>query len=202
MTKVIVTNNPSKKELSEMLKVEQAAWPEEQAFTAEHFQSHFEVFPEGIFIAKVDGVMAGVGITQIMDYDLNKPVPTWYEVTDKGFIRKTHNSNGNVFYGVSLSVSPAFSAESVGLTMLHSGMVFVEKHNLECFVIGSRMPRYHKHTNMDACKYAFKQRSNGRYIDPEVEFYHKVGFTPVSVLPGYFEDPESMNNGVLMIWRP
>lgn len=197
---IVVRRGGRIEEISGMLRVENEAWPEKMAFTKEHFLSHLVVFPEGIFIAKVDGEIAGVGISEIIQYDLDHPVPTWYEVTDNGFLRNKHDPAGNTLYGVSLTVSPRFSAWGIGPKMLDCAQRYVVEKKLERFVIGSRVPRYHKYAaRMTANDYIHAKKGK-RYFDPEVEFYASSGFIVVGLLPEYFEDPDSVNYGVLMSW--
>lgn len=203
MREVRVRRGASITDLEGMIKVELEAWPEEQAFTREHFESHLEVFPEGIFIAEVDGAVAGVGISEIIQYDAGHPVTTWYAVTDNGYLRRSHNPCGNVLYGVSLSASPRFSTARVGEKMLDLAKSFVVERHLGRFVIGSRIPRYHKWSDrMSVEEYVFSKRGKKgeHFLDPEIEFYSRCGFRIVRVLPDYFEDPDSLNFGVLMTW--
>jgi ribosomal protein S18 acetylase RimI-like enzyme len=197
---VIVRHGATLEDLPGMLRAEHEAWPEEQAFTEEHFRSHLEVFPEGIFLAEVDGVIAGVGVSEILNYDISHPVPTWYEVSGEGFIRRTHNHNGDSLYGVSLSVSKKYAGQKLGQMMIETAKEFIITHELNRFVIGSRLPSYYKKVNeYSPDEYARKKRGS-RYLDPEINFYCGCGFRFVRILPDYFEDPASLNNGALMVW--
>lgn len=200
MANVLIRRGATINDLSGMLRAEHEAWPEEQAFTEEHFRSHLEVFPEGIFLAEVDGETAGVGISEILDYDLKNPIQSWYEVSDDGFIHNTHNPDGDSLYGVSLSVSPRFAGMDLGSKMLDVAKEAIKNKGLKQFVIGSRIPRYFKHCDIPVEEYIHAKKRN-RYLDPEIEFYTKNGFEIVCALKDYFEDASSLNYGVLMVWR-
>ncbi|MEI6040092.1 MAG: GNAT family N-acetyltransferase [Candidatus Berkelbacteria bacterium] len=198
---VVIRRGATIDDIEGMLRVEKETWSEDQAFTREHFESHLKVFPEGIFIAEVDGEIAGVGVSELLDYDLAHPIPTWYEVSDEGFIAGTHNPNGKYLYGVSLSVSPRFSSLKLGSKMLEYCKNSIIQRRLDGFVIGSRVPRFSKFsTQMTIEQYISAKRGN-RKIDPELEFYSQNGFDVIMPLPGYFEDPESLDYGVLMFWK-
>lgn len=202
MEKVVIRRGATLSDLEGMLRAEREAWPEEQAFTREHFLSHLEVFPDGIFIAEVCGETAGVGVSEIIRYDSDHPITTWYEVSDGGYIRNSHDTNGNFLYGVSLSVSPRFSQYHLGEKMLNVAKEFIEENNLEGFAIGSRIPRYYKWVEKMPVLDYINQKKGRHYLDPEIDFYVRCGFHVISLLPGYFEDPESLDNGVLMVWQP
>lgn len=200
MEKVVIRRGGRPEDLEGMLVAEHEAWTEEQAFTKEHFLSHLSVFPEGIFIAEVDCRIAGVGISEILKYDINNPVTTWYEVTDEGYLVNSHCPSGNALYGVSLSVSPKYALLNLGEKMIDCAKEFIIDQGLECFVIGSRAPRYYKWApKVSICDYANLKHGN-RYLDPEIEFYSRCGFKVAGILPDYFEDPASLNHGILMVW--
>lgn len=198
---VVVRRGATIADLEGMLRVEHESWSEEQAFTREHFLSHLAVFPEGIFLAEVNDEIAGVGISEILDYDLSHPILTWYEATDNGYLKNSHNPDGSYLYGVSLSISPNFSAFRLGSKMLENAKNHIIDKGLRAFIIGSRVPRYTEHAGKMSINDYINFRKGQHYLDPELEFYSKCGFKIVEALPNYFEDPESQNYGVLMIWR-
>lgn len=65
------------------------------------------------------------------------------------------------------------------------------------------MPAYHRHVEEypDPAIY-MRTRRGRRYIDPQVQMYSKVpGLKMMSLIPDYFDDPDSLNNGVLWRWH-
>lgn len=198
---VVIRRGATIDDIEGMLRVEKETWSEDQAFTREHFKSHLKVFPEGIFIAEVNGEIAGLGISELIDYDLEHPIPTWYEVSDEGFIAQTHNPNGKSMYGISLSASPRFSEFRLGSRIVEAVKQAVVDLKLDRLILGSRIPRYHRFASkMSVEQYINTQRGN-RYMDPEIEFYSQHGLKIEKIMPDYFEDPDSLNYGVLMIWN-
>lgn len=191
------------KDLDELVRVENESWPEELAFTREHFEAHIELFkdfPEGLQVAVVNGKIAGIGIAEILDYDISNPIPSWYEATDEGFLRKTHNLNGNTLYGVSLSSSPRFSTLRIGRKIIEAAKGVTIKYHLEKFVLGSRVPRFYRYAKDMVVEKYVQAKRRGRFLDPELEFYSTCGLRIVKILPEYFDDPQSLNYGVLVAW--
>jgi ribosomal protein S18 acetylase RimI-like enzyme len=199
----IVVRPADVSDLESLLMIEREAWSEGLAFTEDHFRSHLEVFkdfPEGIQIAEAQGVAAGNAVAQLMKYDLENPIPDWYTATNDGFLRRTHDPEGNVLYGVSLSVSPRFSSLRVGKAIIEAAKRIVVKHQLTRFILGSRVPRFHLYAEKMTISDYIRAKRGLRFLDPELEFYNRCKLQVVKILPNYFDDPESLNYGILMVW--
>jgi len=194
-------------DICDTVEVEKAAWsppwPQKYVFGYEHIKSQIDTFPEGILGAFVDNGIVGFVTTEIIDYNLSVPIPTWDDATDCGFIRKTHKDKGNVLYGVNLSVHPKYARTRIAEQLLYAVGRIAVCRNIQYIVLGSRIPRYHKYSDtLSAEEYVFSSRPNsGKPLDPELYLYLKEGLKVIKVLPNYIEDPESLNYGVILIWK-
>ena len=194
-------------DIPRILEIEEMAWGDEKAATRKMFESRIKTFPEGTLVAVVDGRVVGVIATEIVNYNGN--VKNWYKITDNGFITKTHNRGGDTLYGIDLSVHPSCQKRGIGRKLMESIGRLAIKYNLKQGVLGGRIPDY--------CKFASKIRAED-YVkitnkknpwdippDPELVFYRKeywkIGLRIVKVIPNYFKDPESLNYGVLLVWK-
>ena len=189
------------KDIDDILVIEEEAWPDGLRASEEQFISRIEVFPEGILVAEEidEGNIVGVVVTEILNYDIKNPIPTWKEATDNGLIKKTHNPNGDTLYGVDLSVS-RFANNASKVLILEIGKIIIRK-NLKQAVLGARIPRYYKYNKrMDVKSYVYGKRGKRPY-DPELGFYGKSGLQIFGILPDYIDDPESCNYGVLLCWK-
>ncbi len=54
---------------------------------------------------------------------------------------------------------------------------------------------------MTAEEYLEAKNARGEPLDPEVRFYKRAGLKIGKVIPGYFDDPDSLSYGVLLIWE-
>jgi ribosomal protein S18 acetylase RimI-like enzyme len=191
-------------DIPQILEVEKAAWGEERAATFEMFESRIKTFPHGNLVALADNKIVGVVSTQIMNYDLEKNAFTWYEATDNGYIKKTHNPKGDTLYGVTLSVHPLYQNRGIGKELMIAVGKLAIKHNLKGGLLGTRIPHYHKYADRikveDYVKITQKDQRNIP-PDPELVFYQKLGLKIVKIIPNYFDDPESLNYGVLVFWK-
>ena len=192
-------------DIPQILEVEKEAWGEEGAVTKEMFESRIQTFPAGVLIVEVNREIVGVVATEKVDYDIKKNAPSWYEVTDNGFIKKTHKPDGNTIYGVDLSVKPSFQRKKIGTKLLEAIGRIVISNNIKQGVLGGRIPGYHKYVNkMSVEEYVraiINTKEGNRFLDPEVDFYTRRGLKIVKIIPNYFKDSESLNYGILLVWR-
>lgn len=198
-----------KSDLPALVELDRITWGEDGAATYEMFESSIRVFPEGIFAAVLGSKIVGVVVTEIVNYDLVKDAFTWYEISDNGFIKKTHNPKGDTLYGVNLSIHPSYQNRGIGqLLLARVGKLAIDL-NLAKGILGARIPAYHKYADRisasDYVKIDKVDQKTGISQDPELVFYlrdfHGSAFEVVKVIPGYFRDPESVDFGVLICWR-
>ncbi|MHB8781166.1 MAG: hypothetical protein ACYC55_07255 [Candidatus Geothermincolia bacterium] len=190
-------------DIDEMVAVEWSCWDNTTPrATAEHFRARIESFPEGQFVAILDGKIVGLtNVMMVADYDIMNPIPTWSAVTDDGYIRGMHSDQGNVIYGVNMSALPD-APEGVGTQMILKVGTIVISKGLRCCILGGRMPDYHKHQDKYTPEeYLTAKNGDGRYLDRQIHFYkHLKGMRVEGVLPNYMKDPDSCDNGVLLAW--
>jgi len=189
------------------IEVEKAAWQphcsDDYVFTPAHLQSQIETFPEGALGAFIDDVLVGFVITEIVDSSFVESVSNWDEMTDKGYIKNTHNYKGDTMYGVDLSVHPVLAPWGTSEQLLYAEGRLAIRMSLKRIILGGRIPRYYKYASrMSPEQYinALHPKSN-KPLDPEIQLYIKAGLRVIKILPDYMPDPESMNFGVLMEWR-
>jgi ribosomal protein S18 acetylase RimI-like enzyme len=191
-------------DIPQILDVEIAAWGKERALTYEMLKSEIKTFPEGTLVAILDDKVVGVITTEIVNYDLEKDAFTWYEITDNGYIKNTHNPKGNTLYGVSLSIHPFYQNKGIGKELMIAVGKLAIKYNLKQGLLGARIPHYHKYADKikveDYVKITQKDQ-NDIPPDPELMFYQRLGLKIIKIIPNYFDDPESLNYGVLMLWK-
>jgi hypothetical protein len=120
---------------------------------------------------------------------------TWSQITDGGTIRNSHHREGQYIFGVNLSVHPDHPGVGFALQVRVWGLG-VRDHKRGAY-IGSRVPSYcraHEHHSIE--EWVFGE--NGKSHDALVRYYQSGGLRIVRILPEYFQDPESLNYGVLM----
>lgn len=195
-------------DIPKILKLEKAAWGDRGAAAREMIEARLETFPEGNLIAILgDEIAAFVSTLIAKDYDIDNPIATWQEATGQGYIKSRHNPEGETLYGVNLSVDPSFRDTRLG-SLLGATCIkwnVVNKNRLRT-VLGGRMTGYGQYREaMDPETY-LKKVVEGEIVDHSIQFFldlecEEERFKAHRVLPNHFPDPDSMNNGVLMVWK-
>jgi ribosomal protein S18 acetylase RimI-like enzyme len=183
-------------DISRILAIEGGAWGSEKSASREVFESRIKTFPEGVLVAENNGKIVGVVVIERVNYDLKNNAFTWYQITDNGFIKNSHNPNGDTIYGVDLSVAPAFQNSGIGTRLLENIGKMAIRYNVKRGMLGGRIPDYYKHSNEVSIEDYVKSD-----VDPEVRFYRKAGLKIIKIIPNYFKDPESLNYGILLLWE-
>ncbi len=203
-------------DIDAILLVEKKAWPENLRASREMYESRLGTFPQGTLVAGMQGKIEGVIVVQIVNFRSVSDVCSWNKATDYGYIRKSHDPQGNTLYGVNLSVSPQTQSR-VAVALLEAVDKLAIKLDFKQIVLGGRIPRfarYLKHycqkngisvisdeeRDKIADHYIRATTRKGHPLDPEINFYQKVGTKIIKLLLNYFKDPESLNYGVLLIW--
>lgn len=189
-------------DIDELMEIERKVWSEGMRVTREMLISRIRTFPEGFLCAVENGKILGFVCSEIIYYKDTKKIGfNWYNLTDNGFIAKSHNPKGDSLYGISLSI---FSEDSKFIaTKLLEGMgKLIIRKRLKEGIFGARIPRYYKYyQKMSPEEYVFKRSNSGLFLDPELSFYWMIGLHPTRVIKDYFDDNESLNYGVLVIWK-
>ncbi|NQT30537.1 MAG: hypothetical protein HQ596_08185 [Candidatus Saganbacteria bacterium] len=199
--KKIIIRGALKSDIDALLRIEKAAWGEKAA-TQEMLVSRMMVFPEGFFCATKNGKIQGFAVNEIINYHKHrKQRLSWANLTDNGFLTKSHDSTGDSLYGVSISVPPSVSDKNVAKKLYEYGGKLAIKYRLKKIYLGSRIPSYLKYASkLKVEDYVYGKSSSGRPLDPELALYLKLGLKIEKIIPDFFDDPESLNYGVIVSW--
>lgn len=203
-------------DIEAMLLVEEKAWPESLRACQEMYQSRLGTFPQGTLVAEIEGEIEGVVVVQIINSTSIPDIRSWNEATDYGYIKNSHDPKGNSLYGINLSVRPRTQSRAPVALLEAVGKLAI-RHNFKQIVLGGRIPGFARHLRHYCQKngisvisdekrdkiaedYMRATNKRGNPLDPEINFYQKAGMKIIKLLPNYFEDPESLNYGVLVLW--
>lgn len=175
--------------------------------TEEQYNTWLEVFPQGLVLAEYRDRICAHHFAQIARFDVfdlhdNRD---WDTLTDFGFCRRTHDPEGNVLYGVSLSSC----VRGGGRAVFRHAMRQVSILGLERYVGACRIPGLsayattrHRTMSQVAAEYASRVLA-GERKDPTLSPLLEVeGLRFHRVIPGYFHDPQSGDWACLISYRP
>ncbi|MFC1599083.1 GNAT family N-acetyltransferase [Patescibacteria group bacterium] len=168
--------------------------------TRDMFVSRIETFPEGNVVAVINGKVVGYLCNQLIDYDIDNPKPfTWNEITDNGYLAKTHKPGGQYEYGAALTVDPDFQNQGLAVQLFMKAWEIGVKFNVKACILGCRIPGYRDVSNRYSVEEYIKlRRDDGKLYDPELRLFESDGFRVLIPLPEYETDPASCNYGVLV----
>lgn len=135
------------------------------------------------------------------------PCTSWEEITDNGWIKKSHDPNGNTLYVVSIGVSPLVSRRGLGTTLLEAQKKLTCELSLKYLVLGSRVPefaawhRQNPHSATAIQQFLETKNQKKESLDSLIRFYERAGLKIIKIVSNYMgDDPESENYGVIMSW--
>jgi len=177
-------------------------YPTERPYTDAQLASHHRLFPEGQFVAihQPTGVVAGAHFTLMISlthYHLDDP---WETLTAGGTFLN-HDPTGHTLYGADLFVHPAYQHHGLGRMLTWAAWNLVSSKKLWRMVGGSRLPGYHKVSNLvSPYEYITKVKS-GEMADPVLTAHLRDGWDAITAIRGYLpHDMESEGWGAVIQW--
>ena len=182
------------------------AYDELPAYTHGEIRGQLNNYPEGCFIAKLDGKLVGYCATMRLDERVALADLTWDEVTGNGFGSR-HDPTGDWLYGFEMCVDPQVRGTRIGRRLYEERRALAERLDLTGIVFGGRMPGFakalrRKRNRAETPQEYLQLVIEGKIHDPVLRFQLANGFEPMGILEGYLpEDKPSRANAVKMVWR-
>ncbi len=176
-----------------------APFPEDQLWTREHLASHLRRFPEGQFVAELDGALVGSASSALISEETWQRHLPW-EQTLGGFHLTSHESNGTTLYGADIRVAPLARGMGVGRGLYAARFELVEQLGLVRYGTACRMPDCLA-SGLAPADYAVEVAA-GMRVDRTLTPLLRFGLTLVEVVHEYMPDEESRDAAALLEWRP
>src|SRR5215212_3237905 len=88
--------------LAELQRIVYPTLGEQELMRAEHFAAQYELFPQGQFVALLDGQVVGQGSGFFINFDFDHPDHNFREICDN-FYFGHHDPGGAYYYGADIS---------------------------------------------------------------------------------------------------
>lgn len=169
-------------------------WSESQVEKLTH------IFPQGQIVAEIDGKVVGCALSLITSWA--KAASCTYKAAVGNGTFNTHSPYGEVLYCLEIFVHPDYRGCHIARKMYEYRKELCRQMNLECIILGGRMPNYHLYSHsFSAEEYACEVRDGGLY-DPVLTCQTNNGFELCGIRHNYFEfDTESAHNAALLKWK-
>lgn len=194
-----------------IVRLSKDTYPESWPWGRGQLTSQYENFPQGQFVAidasvapapgpRIVGYASGL-VIRAADHPLDS---SWADTTEWGHLG-THDPSGDVFYGVEVMVHPDYQGQGVGKLLYRAREALVRQLGLRAIRAGARISGYRDYlaqrglsdTRAQAEAYAARVAA-GELRDPTLSFQLKQGFRVLAVVPGYFNDPPSLDYAALI----
>ncbi|WP_080778745.1 carbon-nitrogen hydrolase family protein [Chryseobacterium phocaeense] len=179
------------------------AYPQmsESIWSKKSIEKLTKIFPKGQICITVDGKLAAVALSIIVNYDDFGDDHTYVDITGN-YTFNTHLSTGNVLYGIEVFVDPEFRELRLGRRLYDARKELCELLNLKSIILGGRIPNYHKYSNEISPREYIRKVRDKEIYDPVLSFQLSNNFLPIKILKKYLpEDESSLENAVLLQWN-
>jgi ribosomal protein S18 acetylase RimI-like enzyme len=188
------------KDAKDIAMLEKKVW-KDNAASYENIVSRMKIFPTGsiigIYNEKIVGYVSGIKMSQ----EYADECKTWYDYTDSGKGVKSYSEDGELLFGISLTVDNDYRNLGIGSRLLIQIARMAIENNLKAGILGGRLPYYYKKKEMAIEEYIELKNESGKIFDPELRLYKKMGLKIVKLQKDYFHDPESLDYGVILEWN-
>lgn len=178
------------------------AYDDLPAYTHGEIRGQINNYPQGCFIAKLDGKLVGYCASMRLSERVAFSDHDWDEVTGNGFGSR-QNAKGEWLYGYEMCVDPKVRGTRIGRRLYEERRTLAERLELTGIVFGGRMPNLRKSwRRVDGPEDYLQKVIDGKIHDPVLRFQLANGFEPQGILADYLpEDKRSKAFAVRMVWR-
>jgi len=188
---------------AELEAIELACFPmanPEDLLSKEDIAAYAETFPEGYFVAVVDGRPVGMGAGIYLDFDFAHPDHTIASITGEHQCGN-HDPNGEWYYGTDMTVLPEFRGRGIGRMLYEKRKALVRRDGKRGIIAGGSLPGFFDHkANMNIRDYV-GQVVAGKLHDPTLTFQLGQGFEVRGLLEDYIEDEADDGWAALIVWE-
>ncbi len=196
----VLINQVSVQDFEEIQELQLKVYPNIRPWTKEQLENHLKVFPEGQFVARLDGKVVGTANSLIILWDEYGIDHNWREVTGFGTFN-THNIEGRTLYGAEVCVDPSYQKKGIGHKLYEARRALCRELNLKRIIAAGRLPNYFLYADkMSPELYAMKVIWGDIY-DPVLRFQIGEGFQFCGIVENYLHgDKESLEYASLIVW--
>ena len=171
------------------------ALAEDELLRSAHYLRHLQIFAQGQFVI-TDGEEV-IGMTSTMRSVFISNQHTFKETIAGGWLTN-HNPDGDWLYGLDMGVHPAYRGKGLARGLYRARQLLVQTLQLKGQFTVGMMNGYGAVGDTISAEQYFNQLKNGDRFDPTISAQMKIGFSPISLIKNYINDPTSRNYGVLI----
>lgn len=189
-------------DVSGISRVVEKVYPDMPAWPLEAIRSQIETFPEGQFVALLNGhYIAYSALLRIAGTKALK-AHTWAKITGNGFA-STDDPLGDYLYGIETCVDPDYQASHVGRGIYTMRKGLCTHLNLKGIIAGGRMSRFAENYQIAKTPEDYITLVKRKEIaDPTLSFQLSNDFQIIGILQNYLpDDSQSLGYAAHLLWR-
>lgn len=200
----LMVRNVRREDIPVLIEIYSRAFPSlletDDLWEPEQLQSHLDLFPEGQFIAELDGEIVGAASSLIVNLGKDPLRPhTYYGITDDGYFYN-HDAQGDTLYGADVYVDPKVQRGGIGKALYAQRRDLCRKLNLRRILAGGRLWGYEDYAGKFSPQEYVARVQAGELQDPVLSFQLREGFVVRGVMPNYIRDTRSGDHASLIEW--
>jgi predicted amidohydrolase/GNAT superfamily N-acetyltransferase len=154
-------------------------------------------FPQGQFLAEIDGKIVGYATTLIVQLDDNSNWYTYSEITGKSTF-STHTPSGDTLYGADIAVHPDYRGQGVAGAIYTPRKKLLKRYNLRRMIAYGRIPGYKQYAGRMTADEYVEAVTKGDLKDPALVAHLKAGYSVKRIMLDFFGDRSSMDYCTLL----
>lgn len=184
-----------------MAAVDLASWPVGLATNADQFRQRIAAFPEGQWVAELDGRVVGcVAAQRITEAWLSTSPVTFDRITDHGTFSHSHDPQGEIFQLIGVGVMNVGRGLRLGRRLVDREIELARSlPGIQRIVGFTRPAGFARYPQLSIDEYLSQRKSGDRSIDPVVAFHLDASARIVSLHPDFRPaDTEARAYGILI----
>ena len=170
-------------------------------YEADTLSSQIHHFPEGHFVAEVNGDVVAMSACLRLAQDDPPITAAWATATSNGSM-VNHDRSGDVLYSVDTLVSPHFQRAGIARRLLQCRIALGQRLGISTLRSGARLIGYRAVSGeMPAHEYV-NQVVAGKRSSPSIELCLKLGFYFRCLVPRYWEEDTDSGGFAAMLDLP
>ncbi|MAT99609.1 MAG: nitrilase [Anaerolineaceae bacterium] len=168
-------------------------YEDDELYGRRAYALQFAAFPEGQFLAEIDGQVVGYTTSIIVQLDDDDEQGYNYEeITGLGTFT-THTYSGDTLYGADIAVHPDYRRRGVSKRLYQKRRQLLRKYNLRRVVAYGRLPDYHLVSGKMTAETYVEKVVAGEMWDSALKAHLDAGYSVKRVLMDFMDDEKSLN---------
>lgn len=167
-------------------------YAKEDLYTERKYGLQFRSFPEGQFLAEVDGQIVAYATSLILQLDDEEEYFRYIELSGGGSF-STHKPGGDTLYGADIAVHPDYRGLGIAGKLYTARKKLLTRLNLRRMVAYGRIPGYSDHKEHLTAEEYVQQVVDKKLSDPALNAHLKAGYQVKRVIFDYIHDAESLD---------